>query len=280
MTYKTILAVFSAPQDAQTVTDYAIELAESFGAHLIGLHAEAPVILTYASPMEIPDPNTIATLQEQARDESEQIEKIFRERAERSGLSHSWRLFRGSAGYAAAGVIDSARSVDLVVSAQLDLRYSGPSRSQIEDLLYESGRPVFQVSSALAGPAPIKRVMIAWNGSKESARATFDALPFLRAADEVEIFSVDPEENRAQTADLAGAELAETLSRHGLKVTVATAKTGDLDAAALIEKRLTETRADLLVMGAYSHSRLRQRLFGGVTTSVMENMRVATLMSR
>ncbi len=117
-------------------------------------------------------------------------------------------------------------------------------------------------------PKPIKRVMIAWNGSKEAARATFDAMPFLKAADEVEVFSVDPVDTPTQTAGLAGAEIAATLARHGVKATLAVAESARKSASSVIENRLSDSSIDLLVMGAYTHSRLWQMIFGGTTKSV------------
>ena len=155
MTYKTITAVLSAAADAERVTEHAIALARRFDAHLVGIHAEMPVIVTVAAPMEFPDPNLITEMQERARRESKTIEHLFRERCERDGLSHEWRLFTGSAGYAAASVIDSARSSDLVVAAQIDPEHAPSARADIEDLRFESGRPIYLVSSPVAGPQAV-----------------------------------------------------------------------------------------------------------------------------
>jgi nucleotide-binding universal stress UspA family protein len=280
MTYKTITAVLSAAADAERVTDHAIALARRFDAHLVGIHAEMPVIVTVAAPMEFPDPNLITEMQERARRESKAIEHLFRERCERDGLSHEWRLFTGSAGYAAASVIDSARSSDLVVAAQIDPEHAPSARADIEDLLYESGRPIYLVSSAVAGPEAVTRVLVAWNGSREAARAAFDALPFMTAGAAVEVFSVDPEDSRVQSAELCGAELSATLARHGLNVTATSAKSAGKPVAEVINRRASETGAQLIVMGAFSHSWLRQRLFGGVTSAMLGGLRVPALMSR
>lgn len=280
MTYKTIVAVLSAQEDAARVTDHALALARLSGAHVIGIHAEAPIVVTLIAPMEYPDPNAILSLQEQAQQQSREVEKAFRTRCERDDISYEWRLFTGSAGYASAGVIDSARGADLVVTGQFDPDLDGPAREDIEDLLYESGRPLYLVSNAPAGPETISRVLIAWNGSKEAARAVFDALPFLTAAGEVEIFTVDPPETSAQSPEFCGAEIASSLARHGVTITVASAPSGGRSVAEVLNRRATETGAGLIVMGAYSHSRLRERLFGGVTSAMMRDARVPVLMSR
>lgn len=280
MTIRTITAVLSAPAHAERVTDHAIALARRFDAHLVGIHAEMPVIVTVAAPMEFPDPNLITEMQERTRRESQVIEGVFRERCGRERRSHEWRLFTGTAGYASTSVIDSARSSDLVVAAQIEPDQAPQARADIEDLLYESGRPLYLVSAAAEPPVDISRILVAWNGSREAARAAFDALPFMRAGANVEVFSVDPEDSRVQSAELCGAELSATLARHGLNVTATSAKSGGLPVADVINRRAGETGAHLIVMGAFSHSWLRQRLFGGVTSAMMANLRVPALMSR
>ncbi|MDX3924761.1 MAG: universal stress protein [Shinella sp.] len=279
MAYKTIVAVLSTAADTTTIIEHALALAQRFDAHLIGIHAEMPIVVTVAAPMEYPDTGAILALQEQAQEESRRLERTFRSRCEQAGLSHEWRLFTGSAGYAASGIIDSARGADLVVAGQLTPDFDGPSRADIEDLLYESGRPLYIASGAKPQPGTAARVLIAWNGSKEAARAAFDALPFLKEA-AVEILCVDPKETRVQSADFCGAELAATLSRHGVDVTVNSIASGGEPVAAAINRRAGETGTGLIVMGAYSHSRLRERLLGGVTRAMMRELRVPALMSR
>lgn len=280
MTYKTILAVLDTPKNAEQITEFAIALAETFGAHVIGLHAEAVAAVPLVAPMEIPDPATVQALQDMAHAETVDVEKIFRQRAERNGISYEWRSFVSSAGYSGQALVDSARTADLVIAAQGDNSIPSENRADLESFLFESGRPVLLVPFIMKRPADIKRVMVAWNGSREAARATFDALPFLKAAEVVEIFSVDPADTPLQSADLAGAEIAATLSRHGIKVTIVSEGTYNLPASAAIENRLADSSIDLLVMGAYGHKRWWEMLFGGVTRTVLDSMTALTLLSR
>lgn len=280
MTYKTITAVLSVAEDAEKVTQHALALAERHGAHLIGVHAETPIVVTIAAPMEFPDPNAIMEQQAQAQAVSRTIQKTFRTLAQRAGVPHEWRLFTGSAGYSASGVIDSARASDLVVAAQLDANGDGPSRADIEDLLYESGRPLCLVSDAVAGPETPERVLVAWNGTRESARAVFDALPLLKEAREIEIFTVDAHDSASEHAAFSGTEIASALTRHGLTVSVNSVSSGGDTVAHVINRRVSQTGANLLVMGAFSHSWLRHRLFGGVTSAMMKDLRVPAIMSR
>ncbi|MCJ7996614.1 universal stress protein [Rhizobium cremeum] len=280
MGYKTLLAVLDTQKDAQQITDFSIFLAEKFGSHIVGLHAEALAAVPLVAPMEIPDPATVQALQDMAHKETLAVEQVFRAAAERNGTSHEWRSFVSSAGYSAASLIDSARSVDLVVAGQGESGLLSESRADLENFLFESGRPVLLVPYILKQPKPIRRVLIAWNGSREAARATFDALPFLKAAEAVEVFSVDPPETVSQSASMAGAEIAATLARHGVNVTVVLQESDNLPASAAIENRLSDSSIDLLVMGAYGHKRWWEALFGGVTRTVLDSMTALTLLSR
>ncbi len=280
MAYKTILAVLDTPKDARQITEFSLSIAERFGSHVIGLHAEAIASVPLVAPMEIPDPTTVQALQDMAHDETVTIEQFFRDRCAREGISYEWRSFLSSAGFNAASLVDSARSCDLVIAAQGDDSILSESRSELEHFLFESGRPVLLVPYIFKQPKPIKRVLIAWNGSREAARATFDALPFLKSADTVEVFSVEPPEQSGRSTTVAGAEIAATLARHGINVTVSQAASDAMPAPAAIENRLSDSSIDLLVMGAYSHKRWWEALFGGVTRTVLDSMTALTLLSR
>ncbi|MFN3503373.1 MAG: universal stress protein, partial [Allorhizobium sp.] len=223
---------------------------------------------------------TVQALQDMAHQETESVERIFREIGNREGLSHEWRSFVTSSGFNSAALIDSARSADLVIAAQGEAGMLSETRSELESFLFESGRPVLLIPHILKAPKPIRRVLVAWNGSREAARATFDALPFLMAAEEVEIFTVDASDTSTQTGAIAGAEIAASLARHGIKVTVTASEKTGLDPAIAIENRLSDSSIDLLVMGAYGNKRWWEMLFGGVTRTLLDSMTALTLLSR
>lgn len=280
MGYRTVLAVLDTPKNTRQVTDFAVAMANQFQGHVIGAHAEAVAMVPLVAPMEIPDPVTVQALQDMAHRETEAVETLFLDAARREGISHEWRSFVTSSGFNSAALIDSARCADLVVAAQGETGMLSESRSELESFLFESGRPVLLIPHILTAPKPIRRVLIAWNGSREAARATFDAMPFLKAAEEVEIFTVDATDTAAQSADMAGVEIAATLSRHGIKVSVTSQQKSGLDPAIAIENRLSDSSIDLLVMGAYGNKRWWEMLFGGVTRTLLDSMTALTLLSR
>lgn len=278
MSYKTILAFLQSPSDEDRVLDAAFPVARQFGAHLIGFHAE-PDRAAVASPAYYAQMHKAVEQAERFEQRMDTMAKRFRDRAAREDVLCEWRSAATRSMDTSGAVIDSARCADLVVVGQPDGKASSKLSAEIERVIFESGRPVLFVPYAARIPARFDRVVVAWNGTRESARATFDALPLIMGANAVEVFTVDPK-REDQTPVLAGAEIAAVLARHGANVTTETQISDGIPVSAIIENRLADTQADLLVMGAYSRSRWSERLFGGVTRTVLESMPCITLMSR
>ncbi|MBX3580904.1 MAG: universal stress protein [Rhizobiaceae bacterium] len=273
MPFKTILAIIQSEQDAERVSDCAGALASRFEGHLIGLHAEA-LPVPYTSTIGFPEAEFIQASTEINAERSKAIEAIFRRRTGEAGVSAEWRSLENFSGDSGHSGITSARSCDLVVASQGGADGASPD---VDALLYEAGRPVLVTPRDAPALATFRRVIVAWNGSREASRATFDALPFILEAEGTEILVIDPPES--QNA-LAGTDIAAALERHGAVVSVHATASGGLATDDVIRNRLAETGADLLVLGAYSHSWLKQLLFGGVTRTVLQSMPVTAFLSR
>ncbi|SCX00588.1 universal stress protein [Agrobacterium rosae] len=281
MGYKTILAVMDTTENARKLGDFTASLANTFSSHVIGLHMESFATVPLVAPMEMPDPATVQAVQEVAHQETTDVGLIFNGKMAAENISNEWRSFVSSVGYSSNTAIQSARSADIIIARQTTSSALSDSSADIDNFLYESGRPVLLVPHVLDQPKPIKRVLVAWNGSREATRATFDALPFLIAAESVEIFSVGAADDETQSGALAGSEIASTLARHGINVTLTSQEKGHgVSAEKAIEKRLSDNSIDLLVMGAYGHSRWWEMLFGGVTRTLLDKMTALTLLSR
>ena len=121
--------------------------------------------------------------------------------------------------------------------------------------------------------------MIAWDAGREAARAVSDALPLLKRAKAVEVAVFNAERRRREHGEQPGADVSLFLSRHGVKVTVAQQSGADFEVGAQVLSRAADTSADLIVMGAYGHSRVRELVLGGVTRTILESMTVPVLMS-
>lgn len=276
MSIKTIAAILTQPDRAKVVLDTAVAIASEGDGHVLGLHAEAIDPPPVMSPFDLPDSSVIAALYELAGQQSKVLEVQFNEAMRLGAVASSWRTIRGGSASASQGVVDACRVADLVVASQPAQGRTG----ELDDVLFDSGRPVLFIPFIASEVKPFSRVLIAWDGSRESTRAIFDSLPLLRKAAEVEIFSVDPQEIGPQATVIAGTDIAEALDRHGLKATVTSQASEKLSVASVIENRCSDFSADLLVMGAYSHARIRERLFGGVTHTLLQSMTVPVLMSR
>jgi nucleotide-binding universal stress UspA family protein len=121
--------------------------------------------------------------------------------------------------------------------------------------------------------------LVGWNASREASRAVHDALPLLAKAESTCVFLANPKRGLAAHGEEPGADIARHLARHGLKVEVAKTIADDVADSALLLNHASDMGADLLVMGAYGHSRLREFILGGVTRSLLREMTVPVLLS-
>jgi nucleotide-binding universal stress UspA family protein len=275
MSFKTIVAILQNEQDAGRVLDCAVPLATDFGSHLIGIHAEAMPV-PYTSATGFPDTEFLQVSSELNKERAQALQALYVKRLEGSGLSFEWRSLETFAGDSGLSAIPTVRAADLVVAAQSE---GGDANADVGSLVYDAGRPVLVVPHAGPVVTTFKTVLLAWNGTREAARAAFDALPFITAAEKTEVFVVNPP-NAQEEVEGAGSEIAAALARHGAEVSVAVREAESDSIEEVIQARLIDTGADLLVLGAYSHSWLRRLLFGGVTQSVLRSGTVAAFLSR
>lgn len=150
------------------------------------------------------------------------------------------------------------------------------NRGLLEEALFNGGAPMIVVPPGIPGFIA-NHVLIAWDGSAKAARAVNDALPFLRAAQQVEILSILGEKDLAKS--VKGAELAPYLARHGINCTVKDTAATDGDIGETLRTQAGYFRADLIVMGAFVHSRLREMVLGGVTQSMLKSSKVPLFLS-
>ncbi|HET9535387.1 MAG: universal stress protein [Mesorhizobium sp.] len=279
MTFKTIVAIVQGEKDEDRLLDCVLPIANHFKSHVIGVHAEAMPV-SYTTPMGFPDAEFIHISSERNEKRAAELGQRYNSRCLAEGVSAEWRSMESFSGDSALSSLSSARCADLIVAVQSNPNGESLSSANLEGLLFEAGRPVLFIPYAAPATGIFRKVLIAWNGSREAARAVFDALPFIMDADEIEILVVDPEENGESNGEEAGSEIAATLGRHGVHVTVVNERSAGLSVGAVIENHAAESKPDLIVMGAYSHSWLREFLFGGVTRTLLQSMPVATFMSR
>jgi len=173
-----------------------------------------------------------------------------------------------------------ARYTDLIVIGQQNAEWpSGVYRDFERSVPLAVGRPVLVVPYAFERRPVGHRVLVAWNASREAARAVTDALPLLKRAGQVHVVAFEPEKSGAAHGAEPGADIALYLTRHGVKVTVSRYDAPDVDVGNQLLSRAFDLSADLIVMGAWGRSRLREFILGGVTRTLLESMTVPVLMS-
>lgn len=278
MSYKTILVQLNDAERASRLLAPAVELAVRFDAHLVALHV-SPGLL-YVPPLPSAG-GIVGMIKEHDRRVVDRIRQTFEDLTRGQPLAAELRLLnpRGREDLTAL-VMQHMRTVDLVVASQVDGSLDTTTVLDFpERLAMESGRPVLMIPLAGAVPRIGTRALVAWNGSKEAARAVFDARPLLQSAEAVTVLGIAQVRARGEALPLPDTAIAATLARHGCKVAVRTVSAADASVGEEILAQVAADEADLLVMGAYGHTRLRELVFGGATRHVTRHLTVPTLLA-
>lgn len=275
MALKDILVYADGSAVAPVRLDVATALASSHEAHLAALHIRAlPYVMTDIGGAA---PAMVIEWQEEWSDgQQTAARKAVDDAARRSGVPIEWRLAKGDA---ESGALLHARYFDLVVVSQgaASMEEASMADGLPETIVMGSGRPALIVPRHGKFPVVGERVMVAWNGTREATRAIHDALPVLERAKAVTVMEVNPKTGSAPR--IAGTDIATHLARHGVKVEVSSTVADDIEVGDAILSRLADLGIDLLVMGAYGHSRLREYAFGGATLHILRHMTVPVFMS-
>lgn len=177
--------------------------------------------------------------------------------------------------------IEQAMTNDLVLMPQIDPEDDyGLESNFVEKILMGSGRPVLLLPRNKTYENIGDIISIGWNLKPEAARACFDAVPLFAKNSEVYVTWVDAHLNKSSSGDLPGAEIAETLAHYGFGVSSISTKSDDKNIGKALLEDAKIRKSDLLVMGAYGHSRLHEYVFGGATKYILNNMDLPVLMSR
>ena len=277
MSYKSILVQVDHAKACPARVDAAIDLALRHEAHLTALYliaepAGASFVRGYLPP------EILEAASAQAEQAAKDALARFSAAALRNQLSFDTRIDRGFDVELSEIFGLHARYADLAVIGQDDPE--APSLGHLpEQLVLSCGRPVLLIPYIGAGKTLGQRVVVAWDASREAARAVRDALPILKQASSVSVVSVNPRPADFGHGDVPGADIALYLARHGVKVDVQRIEARDLDVGNVLLSHVASEAADLLVMGGYGHSRLREIMLGGATQTILHDMTVPVLMA-
>ncbi|AHD03721.1 universal stress protein [Leisingera methylohalidivorans] len=279
MSFKSILACLTSESAASRLLPASCELARRFDAHLTGLHTREAFV-PYTGIAIAADDITFGEFYKRVSDEDREIEKLFDAATDQAGCSAEWRTRAARSPDAADEMLQSAIRSDLVLTllpGQQKERFD--HRGFRDELIVNSGRPVLLLPDDWGSKEIGTRVLAAWNGTRESARAIHEGLPFLQQAEFIEILTI--EEPRRQSMDYSteGHEIARVLSRHGVTAEVRHVPAGTHGAGTRILMEAASQECDLVIMGGYGHSKLHRIVFGDVTAFVLRELRIPVLMT-
>jgi nucleotide-binding universal stress UspA family protein len=274
MTIADLLVYVDNSESCENTIIAAQNLAEENDAHLTGLYVtRPPYIPVYSGIDSAVSAEAIVAMEASIKEQT----KIAREKFEK--LTNAWQSkvrWLEVEGETAPVINENAHNYDLVVIGQANPKANNkPKAHVVEHVALACGRPLLIVPYKYEKSEFGKRILVAWNGSRESTRATHDALPFLTKAESVDIAAVNP----SKDIDIPCSDIAEHLSRHNVVIETESAYAYRQDVGKQILTLATTYGADMLVMGAYGHSRLTSLILGGATRHILEEMTIPVLMS-
>jgi nucleotide-binding universal stress UspA family protein len=274
MAIKDLLVIVDNDPACASRVDIARRLAEAHEAHLTGLHVMPHPAAIYT---DMAVPASVESMQRRELEEAAaRAGALFEERTRGTTARTEWRVAEGSALEAATV---HARYADLTILGQgRDLGQASADLASLPaDLVLAVGRPVLVVPRYGTFPTVGVNILVAWNGSREATRAAHDALPLLRRAGKVIVLSVDPD--GVGEPRVPGGDIALHLARHGAPVQTAALGGADITVGDLLLSYAADHGIDLIVMGAYGHTRLREVILGGATRHLLQAMTVPVLLS-
>lgn len=279
MSIKDILLHLDPASDNAAETEAALKLAQAHDAHLAAL-------ITAANP-DLPlygfagmSAGVITALEEQLGSEIARVREAHEAACRKYDVGADIRVAQAYEAEVSEVVALHGRHADLLV-----MRQSEPSHRRaggadvIDDVVLAAGRPVLTIPYTGAPQKIGSKVLVGWDGSREAARALSDAMPLIRNAEKVDVLVINPEKRRGQHGEMPGADISLHLARHGLTVELDQEHNNTVDPANLILSRAADLGSDLLVMGAFAHSRIQQAFFGGVTRTILDEMTLPVLLS-
>jgi nucleotide-binding universal stress UspA family protein len=276
---KTILVCLTTPDHAETLLKVAVPLARKHGAHLIGLHTVEALLVYPGIAMHIPE-TAFAAFNNSQKEEGQAIKAVFSKYTENEDFISEFRLIRAESQSAADRMVESARAADLVIMAHEDKdtdRYD--QRHAQKQVIRKSGRPVIVVPLGYEGPEIGQNILLGWSDTKEAARAAHDMLGLADPGATLTVLRVSSAVKDA-LKDADAIDMTEVFARHGLKVALEYRDALGDSVAEILGAVAFEKGADLIVTGAYGHSKAYDFVLGATTNALMKDQKVPVLFSK
>ncbi|MGI9317624.1 MAG: universal stress protein [bacterium] len=273
---KDLMVVVDDSKVAESTFTYAVAMAKAFDAHLAVLY---PVpVLPPAVYMGIEySTEWLAAISENLEQNEQAAKQKYLEKAEAAGIEIEWRTEEGEPSLV---VTEQSRYVDVTIITQsMQDSEENASRNLSGHFLLESGRPALVVPHIGASPGLPKNILVAWDDSRASTRALNDAMPLLSNADTVQLFTINSSGRTRETKEVSAIDISKHLARHNINVETRVLVATDIDPADLLLSHVSDMGNDMVVMGAYGHSRIRELVLGGMTREILQSMTVPVFMS-
>ncbi|MFK7837448.1 MAG: universal stress protein [Sulfitobacter sp.] len=279
MSPKTILVCLTTPDHAATLLKVAVPLARKHGAHLIGLHTIEALVVYPGIAMHVPE-HAFASFNESQKEEADAIKAVFTKHTAAEDFVSEYRLIRAETSSASERMIESARAADLVIMAHEDKNSDRfDQRHAQSQVIRESGRPVIIVPLDYDGPEIGKNFLLGWSDTREAARAAHDMLGLADEGAELTVLRVGKSHKDA-FKDSDAIDMSEMFARHGIKTTLEHREAMGDSIAEILSSVAFEKGADLIVTGAFGHSRAYDFVIGATTYALLKDQKIPVLFSK
>ena len=277
MAIKDLAVAYNASANADTAVAFALQMCRKYDSALTGLYVETPVKFEGQVERWLSN-ETLDSLKQAEREVSDSIEAKFRETVAAAGFGGNleWIREQGRPNTALARL---SRFYDLLLIGQFSEPADTNRPVRAEDLVLMSGTPLIIVPNGYAVRPFEEYAVVAWDGSRPAARALSDAMQILETKKRLDVVTVTARGKGAPAAADSGPNVITHLRRHGVDARQVTLEASREGIGQTILDYCAENQPDVLVMGAFSHTRIREDLFGGVTRQVMQTMNVPVLMA-
>jgi nucleotide-binding universal stress UspA family protein len=279
MTYKTITLSLKSLENAERLCAYASMVARKFDAHLIGVYTgtAAEVFPTMFTIANIEQMSAVA---ERRQATSRDIKAVFDKATRNEDFVAEWREVDPRHTNQEHQLTADWIGSDLVIMGQSNPdRDPRDQKSLIENAVMNSGRPVLVLPYAGTFETVGENILLGWSGTRESARAAHDALPFIKSAKGTRIFWVGKQNDKSHFIEQTAEQIAIGLDRHGAKVTVTHIEPGSISIGDELLNTASDTGADMIVTGGFGHSKFYDFVLGATTNHILKTMTVPVFLS-
>lgn len=280
VSFKTVLTLLDEAEDSSGRLDVACSLAKDQGAHLNALAMSLQLYPLVSSGIDVSAATINVELLEEARQRAQSVAAAAKKSIDAHGLLGEARWTSREL----AGVRDAAalhgRHADLTIAGQpVEGRHLILREAALEGALFYSGRPVLLIPNNWQAPINVRHIVVAWDASKEVAGALSDAVHFLEHAEKTTIVIVDPKPGHQDFGADPGVDIASVLARHCRNLELDRIPSSGASVAQALLTHAADVSADLIVMGGYGHSLLRETVFGGVSREIIHKTAIPLFMS-